>query len=136
MLLPIAFALALQAANPAPMVVLSNETMSQIEEPMQVVVRTPAEWADLWRKHAGASKLPAVDFNTRTVVGVFLGTRNTAGYAVEIIGTREEKGSLIVRWQERRPGRDVITAQVITSPAVIASIPKFAGPVIFEKAEK
>jgi hypothetical protein len=136
MWLPIAVLLAVQTANPAPMVVLSNETMSQIEEPMQLVVRAQAEWVELWRKHAGASKPPAVDFNTRTVVGVFLGTRNTAGYAVEILSSREEKGALIVRWQERRPSRDVITAQVITSPAVIASIPKFAGPITFEKAEK
>lgn len=136
MLMPVLLVLAVQALAPSSMVILSRETMSQIDAPRQVSVNTVADFAALWRQHAGDAKPPAVDFNARTVVAVFLGTRMTAGYAVEILRTRDEKGALIVEWQERRPSRDMMTAQVVTSPAVIASIPKFAGTVTFEKVEK
>lgn len=130
-------ALAMQTPAPAPgVVVIAKESMSHVDEPRQIVARTTAEWAALWRQHAGTTTPPAVDFNTRTVVAVFLGTRMAGGYAVEIVGTRESSGTLVIEWQERRPGRDMITAQVITTPAVIATIPKFAGEITFEKVDK
>ena len=84
----------------------------------------------------GPSVMLVLPPRTRTVVAVFLGTRTTGGYAVDIVNTREAGGALVVQWQERRPARDVITAQVITTPAVIASIPKFAGEIRFEKVDK
>lgn len=136
MVLSLMLALLMQAATPSPVVVVARESMSNIEDPKQAVAQTAGEFSALWRQHAGDAKAPAVDLSKRTVVAVFLGTRNTAGYAVEIVGTREANGSLVVRWEERRPSRDMIAAQVITSPAVIASIPKFSGPITFEKVEK
>ena len=118
-------------------VIIVRDMMSQVDEPKQVVARTPAEWAALWRQHAGESTVaPKVDLGTRTIVAVFLGSRPTAGYAVDITGTREAGGVLTVEWSERRPDRSAITAQVLTSPMVIASIPKFAGEIRFEKAER
>ena len=69
--------------------------MSQIEDPKQAVARTPAEWAALWRQHAGdkAGCRRSIS-RSRTVVAVFLGTRKSAGYAVEITGTRQQDGAL------------------------------------------
>lgn len=116
-------------------VIVARDMTSQVDEPKQAVARTPAEWAALWRQHAGDSAAPKVDLGTRTIVAIFLGSRPTAGYAVDITGTREAGGVLTVQWRERRPGRDDITAQVITSPMVIATIPKFVGEIRFEKAE-
>lgn len=117
-------------------VVVAREMMSQVDTPKQLVARTPAEWAALWRQHAGDSAAPKVDLGTRTIVAIFLGSRPSAGYAVEITGTREADGVLTVEWRERRPGRGDITAQVLTSPMVIATIPKFAGEIRFEQAER
>ena len=117
-------------------VIIARETMSQVDEPKQVVARTPAEWAALWRRHAGESAAPKVDLGTRTIVAIFLGSRPSAGYVVDITGTREAAGVLTVVWAERRPDRGAITAQVLTSPMVIATIPKFAGEIRFEKAER
>ena len=130
----LAMALAAQAGA-APVQSIAKEVMSQIDVPKQAVAHDAAEWAALWRQHAPGQPVPAVDFKTRTVVAVFLGTRSTAGYAVEITGTRQEKGALIVQWSERRPARDQITAQVLTSPAAIASVPKFTGEIKFEKVD-
>jgi hypothetical protein len=116
--------------------VVARDTTSQIDEAKQVVARTPAEWAALWRQHAGESPMPKVDLGTRTIVAVFLGSRPSAGYAVEITGTRETGAALTVEWSERRPERGDVAAQVLTSPAVIASIPKFAGEIRFVKVDR
>lgn len=133
MLLGIFLTFAVQAASPAIQTIVSD-SMSQVEDSKQAVARTPAEFEALWRLHAGAAQVPKVDFASRTVVAVFLGTRNSAGYGVEITGTRPEKGTLVVEWRERRPKPGDMTAQVITSPAHIATIPKFAGEIRFVRA--
>ncbi len=137
MLLGLVLAFAMQAgSSKAPMETIVTDPMSQIETAKQVAARTAAEWAALWRQHAGDTALPKVDFGTRTVVAVFLGTKSSAGYAVEITGTRQDKGALIVAWRERRPEPGMISAQVLTSPAHIVSIPKFTGDIRFEKVER
>ncbi len=130
MLLGLFLSFAVQAASPAIRTVVTD-SMSQVEDAKQAIARTPAEFDSLWRLHAGSSPAPKVDFASRTVVAVFLGTRSSAGYGVEITGTRQEKDALVVEWRERRPKPGDLTAQVITSPAHIATIPKFAGEIRF-----
>ena len=133
MWLGLVLTLAMQAS---PIQTIVTDMMSEVDSPKQAVARTPAEWTALWREHAGAKAAPQVDFGSRTVVAVFLGTRSSAGYFVEITGTRPDKGALVVEWRERRPERDQVSAQVITSPAHIATIPIFAGEIRFEKVER
>jgi hypothetical protein len=117
-------------------VVVARDMMSQIDEPKQVVARTAAEWAALWRQHAGDTAAPKVDLTTRTIVAVFLGSRPSAGYTVDITGTSEAGGVMTVKWSERRPDPGDIAAQVLTSPMVIATIPKHAGEIRFEKVTR
>ena len=126
---------ALQAAAPGEIAVLSREMMSMVDEPKQAVARSTAEWAALWRQHAGDKPLPPVDFGSRMVFAVFLGTRPSAGFAADITGVREANGALVVEWQERRPAPGSVSAQVLTSPAVIVSVRKFAGAIKFEQVE-
>ena len=135
MLLGVLLALTMQTAVPSTMTVIANDMMSQIDSPKQAVARNAAEWTALWREHTGEAKPPSVDFSSRTVIAVFLGSRPTAGFAVQIVGTRQAGGALIVQWQEKRPGGGDILAQVLTSPATIVSIPKFAGEIRFEKVD-
>ena len=123
-------------AQSAPMQTLAADMMSNIDQPRQAVARTPAEWAALWRQHAGDKPAPRADLGASTVVAVFLGSRPSAGYQVEIVGTRREGEALIVEWAERSPGRGDITAQVMTAPAQVVAIPKFAGEIRFEKVDK
>jgi hypothetical protein len=134
-LLGLVVTLTMQAAAPSPIIVIANDMMSQVDSPRQSVARNATEWAALWKMHSGESKPPAVDFGSRTVAAVFLGSRPTAGYAVQIIGTHKANGALIVQWQERRPAGGDILAQVLTSPATIASISKFSGEIRFEKID-
>lgn len=126
----------LAAMQPSGVETIVRENNSNVEEFRQAVAWTPAEWATLWRSHAGMSKpAPAIDLTNRIVVAVFLGSRPTAGYAVEIVGTKQESKTLVVEWRETRPKERMLLAQVLTSPAVIASIPKFSGDVSFRKVD-
>lgn len=135
MLLGIFLTFAVQS-GPSGIQTVATEAMSQIDDAKQAVARTPSEFAALWKLHAGAAAVPTIDFGSRIVVGVFLGSRNSAGYTVEITGTRQEKGVLVVEWRERRPEPGLVTAQVMTSPAHIVTIPRFPGEVRFEKVAK
>ncbi len=131
----VVFAAFLQAA-PAPIETVARSSDSGIDTARQVAVRSADEWAALWREHAGDTPAPRVDFTTRTVLAVFLGTRPSAGYAVEIVATRAEGAGLVVEWREKTPERGMVTAQILTSPAHLVSVPKVAGPIRFEKAGK
>ena len=78
---------------------------------------------------------PAVDFSKEFVVAVFLGSRPTAGFSVEIVGTRDDGAGLVVQYRETRPPAGAIVAQVLTMPYHIVAVPKRAGAgdVKFEK---
>ena len=67
---------------------------SRIADARQVVVRMTEVWQTLWRAHA-TSAAPRVDFSKSIVVGVFLGTRPSAGYAVLVTAVRPTTDSII-----------------------------------------
>ncbi|OFV93949.1 MAG: hypothetical protein A3H95_07720 [Acidobacteria bacterium RIFCSPLOWO2_02_FULL_64_15] len=119
-----------------PMRTIERSAMSFVDTPRQVTLRTAAEWTAAWRAHAGDRQAPVVDFSKEMVVGVFLGTRRTSGYSVEIVRTREENGALIVQYVETQPSPRAVTAQVITMPLHLVAIPTRAGEVRFEKVDK
>ena len=56
--------------------------------------------------------------------------------AVDIVGYREAAGALVVLYRETAPPSGSITAQVMTSPYAIATIPQRPGDVSFEKSEQ
>jgi hypothetical protein len=128
-MIPILVMLALAAD--APFTTVARGSASSQQTPRQVTVRTAAEWGDLWKSHAPAQKVPAIDFSTRMVVGVFLGTQPTAGIEVEIVAVRTDTDTLVVEYVERRPGRDMMAAQILTEPFHLVSVPTHEGPVRF-----
>lgn len=115
---------------------IAKDRMSAVDEARTAVAKTAAEWSTLWQAHNGATPPPKVDFSKRMAAAVFLGSRPSAGYAVEITGTRQDGKVLVIEWRETRPAPGMLTAQVLTSPAHLVSLPKFDGEVRFEKAGK
>ncbi len=115
---------------------VAQGAMSGIEEPRQAVVRTAAEWQALWKEHAPGQAAPAVDFAQSMVVAVFLGSRPTAGFEVEITAVRQEGGRTVVDYVEGRPPPDALTAQVLTSPFHIVRARRATGEVEFRRAAK
>jgi hypothetical protein len=109
---------------------------SNIDTAKQVVVRTEAEWTQLWRQHAPDRPQPPIDFSKETVIGLFMGSRPNAGFSTAVVSAMEGGGALVIRYTETRPPRDAITAQILTFPYHLAAIPKAAATnVKFEKVE-
>ncbi len=108
---------------------------SNIDGARQVVVRTADDWAKLWTQHAGERARPSVDFNKEMVIAVFMGSRPSAAFSVDITGVREQAGMLVVSYKETRPAPGSVAAQILTSPFHIVAVPKVgATAVTFEKA--
>jgi len=112
---------------------LDKGSISEMMMERQVAVRDAGEWASLWRQHAPNRPQPSVDFSREMVVGVYLGTRPTPGFAVEVTGYREAADGAVVLYREASPSRDLIVAQVLTSPYHLVAIPKRTGMIAFEK---
>jgi VWFA-related protein len=123
------------SGEPLPMTTLNSDMMSGVDRPRQAVVRTAEEWSALWQAHAPGRPAPAVDFSTHMVLAVFLGSRPTAGFNVQITAVRSEGNHLVAEWMERRPSSDQMVAQVITSPSHLVTVPRHAGDVRFLKVE-
>jgi PrcB C-terminal len=114
-----------------PLTTVARGTLTSIDEPLQVIVRAEAEWQRLWARHGSGAPAPAVDFTKRMVVGVFLCTRPTAGYAVEIVGIIEAPDGLVVTYAETKPAPDRVVAQIITAPFHLVSCDRREGAVRF-----
>ena len=116
--------------------VLDRGDQSNVDDTRQVVARTAPEWTTLWRQHSPDRPPPTVDFAREMVVGVFLGSRPSAGFAVDIVSARDEHGALIVRYRETTPPPGAIAAQVITSAYCIVALPRSDGDVRFERVQR
>ena len=64
--------------------------LSGIEERREVVVRTAAEWSALWKQHSPGQKPPAIDFTRSMVAGVFLGSRPSGGFAIDVTSVQRD----------------------------------------------
>ncbi len=106
---------------------LDRGGQSGIESARQVVATTPAQFDALWREHSQRPR-PAVDFSTESVVGIFLGTRNTAGYSVDVVSVERSASGTVVRCRETAPSADAIAAQLLTFPYVIIAVPALVLP--------
>ena len=126
----IGLAMMMSAQTPAFTTVAKGEASGH-QEAKQVIIRTAAEWKALWQEHSPTQKMPAVDFAKDMVVGVFLGSRPSAGYEVEIVNVRTEQNNLIVEYAQKQPGRGTMAAQILTEPFHLVSVPKHAGTVRF-----
>jgi hypothetical protein len=124
-----------EAAVPSPpslpIATIDEGTLSGVDEARRVVVRTAEDWRGFWREHAGDKEPPAVDFTRDTVLAVFAGSRATAGWAVRVTAVVPEEDGVRVTVMETRPGRGEMTAQILTAPFHIVSVPRFTGPAVF-----
>lgn len=111
-------------------------TYSGITESMNGVIRTREEWEAFWERFRTANRPatpPSVDFQEAMVMVSAMGTRNTGGYAVQIVRVRElDDGSLSVVVKQTTPGDDCVTTQSLTEPVDAVVAPRSDGPVRFE----
>src|SRR5258708_16630506 len=127
----------LQGSPPAPLRSLEKGSQSFVDDMRQVTAHTADEWNAVWKRHAPDRPAPQVDFSREMVVGIFVGSRSSAGYSVEVVRVEKQAAEpgIIVRYKETVPGRAAVTAQIVTSPYHLVAVPKQDGPVKFAKVE-
>lgn len=87
-----------------------------------------------WRQFQIDQRLtwaPPIDFTRDMVVAVFLGTRNTTGYTVQIADIRTTDAVTEVIYTEIPPQALQTVTETLTNPYVLSVIPQSALPVVF-----
>lgn len=124
-----------QASGSGPRTVEKGD-QSNVESAKQVLVRTEAEWTQLYRQHNFDKPAPKIDFSREMIVAVFMGSRPTSGFSTAVVSALAANGALLVRYTESVPASGGVTAQVLTFPFHIVAIPKAdVQDVKFEKAQ-
>jgi hypothetical protein len=129
------------AAPAAPAVVRSvvpvaRGVQSGVEDYGERIARDEEAWAALWESLPVRTNRPKVTFANTMIVALFLGSRPTAGYSVEIVNVRLDGETMVVEYNERAPEPGASSAQVITTPYAVAGVPLHEGPVRFEKVSR
>jgi len=99
------------------------------------VIRDAEQWREFWSRYATGSA-PEIDFETFTLVAVFLGQKPNPGYSVKIVGATEYRSEVVVDVVEYLPSPGMMYAQVIVYPYDAALIPKTGKPIRFASIEK
>jgi hypothetical protein len=108
---------------------------SGVQDSREAVIRTPAAWRALWAEHVSTRTppppAPSIDFSRLMVIAVFMGTRPTGGYRIEVRNVTMSHGELVVSVRRTEPPRGSIVAQVLTQPYHIIVLPRTNAPVRF-----
>jgi hypothetical protein len=102
------------------------------------VIRTEAEWRNLWNRHhsivwPGPPPLPHVDFKKETLLAIFAGTFSSGGYGVELTSVEPGEGGLLVDWTEWHAGPNCMVTAAESRPHVIFTIPRETRAIIFRR---
>ncbi len=96
----------------------SNAATRQSE---QVVAGTMAEWRSLWSR-VGVAPPDMFEPGRTEAIGIFLGGRASAGYAVNILSAARRRDRIIVVFEERAPST-VVTAQAAPTARALSTVP-------------
>lgn len=110
---------------------IAQGDMSDQQTARQAIVRTAEDWKALWSDHSPNQVLPEIDFASQMVVGVFLGTKPTDGWEVEVVGVQGDEDALVVQYAVRQPRRGQMVAQILTQPFHLVAVPRQGDPVRF-----
>ena len=123
---------------PIQIVTVEQGNFSGIVEPLELVIHTPAEWQNLWKRHVSIqsppSPVPPIAFDTEMVVAVFLGQKNTGGYEVNISKAERRGPAVTIFYNVGIPKPGGVSIQAITQPFHIVRMPRSDGPVEFVRA--
>ncbi len=79
-------------------------------------------------------EIPAVDFDTKTVIAIHLDPRPSTAYSIEVTSITESADAVVVHYDESTPGM-CAAGTAITHPYCFVAIDKTAKPVEHEVTE-
>jgi hypothetical protein len=104
-----------------PFKTISLTSLSNAHEARNVVVRDAEAWQRLWQEHAPDTPVPAVDFSTSMVVGVFMGSASPC-YSTAIANVHRSADRITVLRVDRQPPPDVACVTLVTWPAHLVAM--------------
>ena len=120
---------------------LLQQSQSGHEQKRNYVIRTQAEWQKLWQTMQAASFLPRnaradslltkIDFKKHMLLAVFQGQKPSGGYSIAINKLLRGDKQLEVIIEEKVPGANCFTTQMLTQPYHIIVTEKSALKVTF-----
>jgi protease stability complex PrcB-like protein len=131
------------AGTALPVRTLKQGIHCTVQKPERHVARTRTQYAGVWNRQLKSGALdgapppgPKVDFSKEMVLAVFMGSRPTGGYSIQIQEARVEKGKLRVTVVEKSPPPGTITTQALTSPFHFVAVKKSSLPVEWRTVRK
>jgi hypothetical protein len=123
-----------------PMRTVLESQNSQVQTPRRLVIRSEAAWEEVWAELQGqgasSATRPEVDFRKEIVLLAALGTKPNAGYTVSLGPTVQVGDVVTATVRKVMPGARCGSADVVTHPFSIATIPATDLPVDFVEAEE
>lgn len=111
---------------------IDRSAYSRIQEPMNVVIRDADSWAALWHRHTGTTgNVPAIDFRTTIVVGVFRGVLPNGCYATEIVDIYVAGSGMNVARVDTVPSAESICTLALVTPAHLVALQRSDQSVLF-----
>jgi hypothetical protein len=108
---------------------------SGLTEPTRLVVRSDAEWRDVWSKlvdHVSpVPEAPSIDFTKEMVVVASLGAKPTAGHMIRVARAGRMSGVTYVEVVSTSPGPRCKMPPRPSAPADVVVMPKLDEPVTF-----
>lgn len=109
-------------------------------EEMYIIIKTEAEWAEIWEKHKilynSPSLCPKIDFSRSTVICAFMGRRSTTGYSLSIERIWANEKRIHVEITKSSPPKDFVVGYMLTYPYVFASLEKTDLDFVFDVTEE
>lgn len=106
---------------------------SGLTDPLSHVVRSPMDWALLWRTMAQrggpARPVPGVDFERSLVLVAASGTKATGGHSISIEQVSDAGAEILVEVERGSPGAQCGVTAALTQPADVAVVPRSDKPV-------
>ncbi len=120
--------------QPPDLETISRSGFGGLNEQGDYVINSEGEWSELLnRTRIRFQEPPSIDFSKNTVIAVFLGTRSTGGYTIEIKDIVETDDEVMVYVEETSPGPGENVIMAVTQPYHIVKTKKITKEVVFER---
>lgn len=107
-------------------VLASGNQAAPAETPSFQLITSQAELVSAWNRAYGTRlnlpPLPNVNFPQETVLAVFLATKPTGGYGLEVEDVTLDGNDIYVELRELAPGVGAITTQALTTPWIMIRV--------------
>lgn len=130
----------IDATASVPFQTMDQGVYSGIKDAFTDVYRTRQEYEAFWERHGSdrnpPPNIPLVDFTTRMVAVVFMGSQPTSGFSVRVTSVeQDEGGELVVNFVTSVPSPTSMQTQALTQPYHIVSVDTTENDVTFEGSQ-